>query len=144
MFSEKELNLEETELREQVSLLTPAQHEIYLQMEQSLRKHPGTYATLNWFFLLGLHHFYLRRWPRGIIDLLLSSIALYILFTTDSPAYGGALLLAVAIIEVPQLLNYEHLVHSHNNQMMRRCLRRIPKSAPATPAKADKADKAEH
>ncbi|MDO8271459.1 MAG: TM2 domain-containing protein [Gammaproteobacteria bacterium] len=141
MFSEKELNLEETELREQVSLLTPAQHEIYLQMEQSLLKHPGTYATLNWFFLLGLHHFYLRRWPRGIIDLLLSSIALYVLFTTDSPAYGGALLLAVAIIEVPQLLNYEHLVHSHNNQMMRRCLRRIPKSAPATPAAADKPER---
>ncbi len=129
MFSEKELNLEETELREQVSLLAPAQREQYLQMEQSLRKRPGTYAALNWFFLLGLHHFYLRRWPRGILDLLLTSVALYVLFNTDSPAYGGALLLAVAIIEVPQLLNYEHLVHSHNNQMMRRCLRRIAKLA---------------
>lgn len=133
MFSEKELNLEETELREQVSLLTPAQREKYLQMEQSLRKNPGRYAALNWFFLLGLHHFYLRRWPRGILDLLLSSIAVYVLFATDSPAYGGALLLAVAIIEVPQLLNYEHLVHSHNNQMMRRCLRRIAKAAPEQP-----------
>ena len=134
MFSEKELNLEETELREQVSLLTPEQYQKYLQMEQSLRKHPGTYAALNWFFLLGLHHFYLRRWPRGIIDLLLSSIAVYVLFNTDSPAYGGALLLAVAIIEVPQLLNYEHLVHSHNNQMMRRCLRHLTQAAAVEPA----------
>lgn len=134
MFSEKELNLEETELREQVSLLTPGQREKYLQMEQSLRKHPGTYAALNWFFLLGLHHFYLRRWPRGILDLLLSSIAVYVLLNTDSAAYGGALLLAVAIIEVPQLLNYEHLVHSHNNQMMRRCLRHLSKTASIEPA----------
>ncbi|MES3008765.1 MAG: TM2 domain-containing protein [Pseudomonadota bacterium] len=144
MFSEKELNLEETELREQVSLLTPAQHEKYLQMERSLRKHPSTYAALNCFFLLGLHHFYLRRWPRGILDLLLSSIALYALFVAGSPAYGGALLLAVAIIEVPQLLNYEHLVHSYNNQMMRRCLRRISQAAPgkhttvATPQSLDR------
>ena len=135
MFSAKELNLEEAELRELVSLLAPAQLAHYTRMEQSLRKRPGTYAALNWFFLLGLHHFYLGRWPRGILDVLLTSIAVYALLTADSATYGSALLLAVAIIEVPQLLNYEHLVHSYNNRMMRHCLRRVTQDSAATPGR---------
>ncbi len=46
----------------------------------------------------------------------------------------GKILRKTHLDEVPQLLNYEHLVHSHNNQMMRRCLRHITQAAAVEPA----------
>ncbi|OGT73708.1 MAG: hypothetical protein A3H44_09320 [Gammaproteobacteria bacterium RIFCSPLOWO2_02_FULL_57_10] len=130
MFSEKELNLEETDLREQVALLSESQQQEYARLEKAALKSPGTYALLNWLFLLGAHHFYLHRWVRGVINLVLTLASLYLLVVEDSRTTGGALLLAVAIIEIPQLLNYEHLVHAFNIRTMRHCLRRAGKSLP--------------
>lgn len=130
MFSEKELNLEESDLRAQVSLLPEHKQQQYRQLTGSALKSPSTYAMLNWLFLLGAHHFYLHRWVRGTINLIVSLIGLYLIAVTDSKMTGGSLLLAVAIIEVPQLLNYEHLVHAFNNNVMRQCLRRVGKSLP--------------
>ncbi|MDP1930942.1 MAG: TM2 domain-containing protein [Gammaproteobacteria bacterium] len=130
MFSEKELNLEETDLREQVALLSESQRRQYDGLVKAALKSPSTYALLNWFFLLGLHHFYLHRWLRGVINLALSLAGLYLIVVDDSRIYGGSLLLAIAIIEVPQLLNYEHLVHAFNIRVMRQCLKRARKSLP--------------
>ena len=130
MFSEKELNLEETDLREQVALLSDAQQREYARLEKAALKSPATYALLNWLFPLGVHHFYLRRWVRGVINLALSLASLYLMVVEDNRTAGGALLLAMAIIEIPQLLNYEHLVHAFNIRVMRQCLRRAAKSLP--------------
>lgn len=127
MFSQKELNLEETELREQISLLSALERQRYLALEQSAFKRPSTYAACNSLFFLGAHHFYLRRWVRGIITLLLGLIAITLLLST-ALLYGAAILLALAIVEIPQLLNYEHLVHAYNNKAMRHCLLRAQKS----------------
>lgn len=127
MFSEKELNLEETELREQVSLLSQEEMTRYLALEQSVFKRPGTYAVLNSLFFLGAHHFYLRRWLRGLINLILGITALSLVLGT-ALLYGAVILLAMAIVEIPQLLNYEHLVHAYNNRAMRQCLQRARKS----------------
>lgn len=130
MFSEKELNLEESDLRQQIAGLdAPAQERYHLFASDSL-KSPATYALLNWFFLLGAHHFYLHRWVRGLINLTLTAAALYLLITQDARTYAGILFLAVAIIEVPQLLNYELIVHAFNNRAMRACLRRAKKHLP--------------
>lgn len=130
MFSEKELNLEESDLREQVALLPEEQQHQFRQMTSHLLKSPATYALLNWLFLLGVHHFYLHRWVRGTINLIVSAVGFYLIVAADGRITGGSLLLAVAIIEVPQLLNYEHLVHAFNNNVMRQCLRRVGKSLP--------------
>lgn len=128
MFSEKELNLEESDLRQQIAALSTAEQERYHRLAAASLKNPDTYAMLNWLFLLGIHHFYLHRWLRGVINLILTSVALYLLITQDARAYAGVLLLAVAIIEVPQLLNYEHIVHAFNNRSMRSCLKRAQKA----------------
>lgn len=130
MFSEKELNLEETDLREQVALLSEAQQREYERLEKAALKSPATYALLNWFFPLGAHHFYLHRWVRGVINLALTLASLYLMLIEDSRTSGGVLLLAMGIIEIPQLLNYEHLVHAFNIRTMRRCLRRAGKTLP--------------
>lgn len=127
MFSEKELNLDETELRVQVTLLSEIQRDVYQRCEQAAAKRPATYASLNALFFLGAHHFYLRRWLRGVINLVLGILAAYLL-SNGQVLYGFAVLLALAIVEIPQLLNYEHLVHAYNNNAMRQCLIRAKKS----------------
>jgi TM2 domain-containing membrane protein YozV len=127
MFSEKELNIDETELREQVTLLPEAKREAYRQCELAARKRASTYAALNTLFFLGAHHFYLRRWLRGLIGLSLGVTAASLL-VSGQLLYGCAILLALAIIEIPQLLNYEHLVHAYNNNSMRQCLIRVKKT----------------
>tara|TARA_R100001377_G_C3184053_1_gene107808 strand:- start:779 stop:1168 length:390 start_codon:yes stop_codon:yes gene_type:complete len=127
MFSEKELILDETELREQVALLSEEQRAAYQHCEQAALRRPSTYVALNTLFFLGAHHFYLRRWLRGLSSLALG-IAAATLLLGGQVLYGFAVLLALAIVDIPQLLNYEHLVHARNNNSMRQCLIRVKKS----------------
>lgn len=127
MFSEKELNLEEHELREQIRSLPNNQRQYYMTMESAGLKSPDRYLLLNRLFPLGLHHFYLGRWGRGVVNGGLTTIGLALLLGTDQLVYGLMLLAAMVFIEIPQLLNARHLVHSRNNRIMARCLARAQK-----------------
>jgi len=127
MFSAKELNLEETELREQAALLEDGAREQLARLEQHSRRNAGVYLSLNLLFFLGAPHFYLRRWGRGSITLLAGLAALGLLLS-DETLYGIGLLLAMGIIEIPQLLNYELIVHAFNNRGLRLNIQRVRKS----------------
>jgi len=127
MFSEKELNLEEHELREQVRILSDRQRQYYLTLETAALKNPDLYLLLNRLFPLGLHHFYLGRWGRGILNSGLTVAGLALLLGTNQIFYALMLLVAMIFIEIPQLLNARHLVHSQNNRIMARCLARAQK-----------------
>jgi len=122
MFSEKELNLQESELRAQVRAMTTLQKARYHGLEMQRLKQPECYLLLNWLFPLGAHHYYLERWARGSINLLLTLGGIYLLAGGVSSLYGGLLLVAMALIEIPQLLNARHLIHNRNNQIMEACL----------------------
>ena len=77
------LREEEELLRTQIAELNTTQkkHSYALAVEQV--KDPDTYAALNWAFVAGLHHFYLGKWQRGVLNLLLMFIgALLILYST--------------------------------------------------------------
>lgn len=127
MFSAKELNLEETELREQAALLDEPARAQFSLLELSTRRSPVVYMSLNLLFFLGAQHFYLRRWGRGTVTLLVGLTALGLLASGES-LYGGGLLVAMAIIEIPQLLNYELIVHAFNNRSLRLNLQQVRKS----------------
>lgn len=127
MFSAKELNLEETELREQVALLDEPARQQFARLERDTRRSALVYAALNLLFFLGAQHFYLRRWGRGSIMLLAGATALALLRGGET-LYGAGLLLAMGIIEIPQLLNYELIVHAFNNRALRLNLQRVRKS----------------
>lgn len=122
MFSEKELNLQESELRALVRSMTPQQRQRFHDLEMQRLKWPRRYLQLNWLFPFGAHHFYLQRWVRGSINLLFSLTGIYLLAGGVSVAYGLLLVAAVTLIEIPQLLNARHLVHNRNNQIMETCL----------------------
>jgi TM2 domain-containing membrane protein YozV len=127
MFSEKELNLEEHQLREQIRRLSPAEKAIYDALEIPRLKLASTYVRLNWLFPLGVHHFYLRRWGRGLLDLFLT-LNICLSLTRFSPwgdpnlLISAMMCLALLSIELPQMLNARLLVHSRNILMMTKCL----------------------
>ncbi len=131
MFSETELNLQESELREQIRDLSPAQRAVYDRLETDGLKDASRYLALNCLFALGVHHLYLGRWLRGTINLMLTLSGAWLLLSTDATWYGSLMLIAVVLIEIPQLLNARLLVRNRNNQIMRDCLwlaRQSPKN----------------
>jgi len=122
MFSEKELNLQESELREQIRALSPAQLSVYHRLEADELKNSSRYLQLNWLFPLGVHHYYLERWLRGSLNLLLTLAGSWLVLATGLIWYGILMLVAVVLIEIPQLLNARLLVRNRNNQIMQACL----------------------
>ena len=83
-------------------------------------KDPDTYAALNWAFLAGLHHFYLGKWQRGLLNLVLMFISAQLYFSTLPPLLGAGAILIVFIIELPQLFNSQQIIHQYNNDLMKR------------------------
>lgn len=130
MFSEKALSLEEQELREQIRMLSHEQRAHYHTQEMQLLRHPRVYLTLNLASPFGLHHFYLRRWGRGLFNLSLTSVAVSLIISDFLAAYGIMLLLAVILVDIPQLMQARLLVHSYNNRVMAQCLSRTLQGYP--------------
>lgn len=124
MFSGKALNLEENELREQIRALPEETRRRYLALESRALKSTRRYRWLNLLFFTGLNHFYLQRWLRGLFNLLAFVGSIALLLTDEMAVYGGLLLFTLLIVEIPQMLNAGHLVHSCNNRIMQRCLNR--------------------
>ncbi|ATD09685.1 MULTISPECIES: membrane protein [Pseudoalteromonas] len=111
------LREQEEALRNQVAQLSPEARKQYYQLEEQLVKDPDTYAVLNYFFAAGLHHFYLGKTARGVINLTLMLLGLvFILF------YGWVLLILVCLIELPQLFNSQKIVRKYNIDVMREVL----------------------
>jgi len=132
MFFEKALNLEEQELREQIRMLSHEQRLYYHRMERQQLKHPGTYLRLNLASPLGTHHFYLRRWGRGLFNLALTLLALALILSDFLRPYGIMLLLAVILVDIPQLWQARLLVHNYNNRVMAQCLARATQTGPSS------------
>lgn len=124
MFSGKALNLEENELREQIRALPEDTRRRYLAMESHALKSTRRYQWLNLLFFTGLNHFYLQRWLRGLLNLLVFAGGIALLLTDGLALYGALVLFTLLIAEIPQMLNARHLVHSCNNRIMQRCLNR--------------------
>jgi hypothetical protein len=132
MFSEKELNLEEHQLREQIRRLSPLEKSIYDALEIPRLKMASRYVQLNWLFPLGVHHFYLRRWGRGLLDLFLT-FNVFLSLSTYSPwgdsnglvagmLFAALLLIAlsgVVIFAVLSLLSHLLLRKWHESALKR-------------------------
>lgn len=130
MFSEKALNLEENELREQIRALPDDVRKCYLELESRSLKSTSRYQWLNLLFFTGLNHFYLHRWLRGLLAVAAFAGGLALVLTDGLALYGGLILVTLLIAEIPQMLNARHLVHSYNNRIMQRCLDRARAARP--------------
>lgn len=113
----EQLRNEEEELRKKIALLSSEHKKKYYQMEEQLVKDPDTYAVLNYFFLTGLHHFYLKKYLLGLLNLFL------LLFGIVSiGSFGLVVIFIVIIIELPQLFRSQSIIQQYNNNVMRKTL----------------------
>lgn len=99
-------------LRDAIRTLDDRTRLAYYQQYEKRVKDPDTYAVLNWFFLAGLHHFYLGKVARGLINLGLMLGG--ILLMTQAPGWGLLLILAVIVIELPALFRSQIIVENNN------------------------------
>jgi len=120
MFESTEaLRQESDKLRRRVTQLPPDARRAYYADEAKLIKDPDTYAVLNYFFVFGLHHFYLGKFFTGLICLIL-----YIVGMLTFLVGGWIIILLLAVFDLPQLFFIQRIVHKHNNKIARRLVER--------------------
>ncbi len=124
MKTEEMVQQDEERIRRLVRALPDEKRlQFFTQTEKEL-KDPDTYATLNYLFIAGLHHFYLNKWQRGAINLgvFLCGVVLLLLGTT---LLGAMLLIAITLVELRALFQAQIIVQDYNNTVMETIYRRL-------------------
>lgn len=121
MLDRQAVEREEEELRQLVGRLDDAARAACYQRLSKRLRDPDTYATLNFFFLLGLHHFYLKRWLRGAFSLT-GFFTGVILIIAGQYAIGILLIAAIGLWELYELFRSQIIVQDYNNKAMRAAL----------------------
>lgn len=99
----------------------------YTEVEKKL-KDPDTYATLNYIFIAGLHHFYIGKWLYGLVNIAVFWLGVLLLFT--DPLWLGILLIAgVTLLELYELFRSQLIVQQYNNQVMQETYQSLLKQA---------------
>lgn len=117
------VTMEEEKLRTAVRELSAEGRTEYYKLCNEALKDPDTYAALNWFFLGGLHHFYLKKYARGAVNLILMVVGFLALLTL--PFLGVAIILGVIIMELPALFRSQIVVADYNNRLGHSILRSL-------------------
>lgn len=97
----------------------------FKQIEKGL-KDPDTYATLNFLFIAGLHHFYLGKWVRGLINIIIFLIGVFFVFA-GFVGMGIFILIAISAIELKALFKAQLIVQDYNNEVMKMIYREVSK-----------------
>lgn len=121
MLEQQQVDAEEERLRELAAALPDVQRQQFFQQLKRELRDPDTYATLNWCFLAGLHHFYLGQWRRGLFNLLVFIAGLALLFS-PWPWLGVVLIVLISVAELWALFRSQIIIQHWNNQIMRRLL----------------------
>lgn len=123
MLSKDAVEQREERIRQQISELPDEDRSrLYKEAEKKL-KDPDTYATLNYFFIAGLHYFYLGKWRAGILAIALFWSGIVLLFT-GAMWLGIALIAGVTLVEFYELFKSQLIVQEHNNQVLEELYRR--------------------
>ncbi|WP_220719208.1 TM2 domain-containing protein [Agarivorans litoreus] len=124
MLKREQVEQQQEQLREQIALLPQNQRKRFYQLWQKQVKDPDSYAVLNYLLLAGLHHFYLGKWLRGAVNLVISILAI-LLVALGAGLLGLCLLVAITMVELPALFRSELIVLDYNNQQMQRLLEQV-------------------
>lgn len=108
----EQLEIKEEQFRSQVNSLLETQRKEFYKLQSKKLKDPDSYAALNWFFLGGIHHFYLGKYTLFTIELTLFIISLIGLFL-DYSSFVYILIL-LSIYELPQLFFSQKIVRQYN------------------------------
>jgi TM2 domain-containing membrane protein YozV len=109
----------EEELRDLACELPDDKRAIYYKQLDKRLKDPDTYAVLNYIFIAGLHHFYLGKWIRGLINITVFWLGVALLFFGDYAIATGVLILVLLFLfELYELFRSQTIVQHHNNVVM--------------------------
>lgn len=119
MKSKEAIQEAEEHIRKLVRELPDEKRLLFFQQAEKNLKDPDTYATLNFLFVAGLHHFYLGQWVRGSINLFIFLAGVVFLFS-GQVAIGIVLLIAISMVELKALFVAQTVVQDYNNAVMER------------------------
>jgi hypothetical protein len=128
MLQQEHVNEQEEALREAVRSLTDEQRKAYFKAFNRQLKDPDTYASLNYFFITGLHHFYLGRWLAGLFDLGVF-IAGVVLIIIGQWQLGVGMIVVMSLLELWALFRAQVIVQDYNNRISRQILNELRQAA---------------
>jgi TM2 domain-containing membrane protein YozV len=124
MLNQAAVDQQEEALRLKVRQLEDAQRVAFYEQVKPRLRDPDTYAALNWFFISGIHHFYLGRWIWGIVDLLALATGVG-LIAAGYMMVGFAVIIALSLVELWALFRAQLIVQNWNNGIYRAALQQI-------------------
>ncbi len=117
MKSKEVIQQDEERIRQLVRELPDDKKSLFFQQTANNLKDPDTYATLNFLFIAGLHHFYLGNWILGLINITIFFTGVLFLFT-GLATLGILILIAISTIELKALFKAQLIVQDYNNGIM--------------------------
>ncbi len=127
MSTADEIHAREESIRNLVQQLPDAKRLQFFSQAEKQLKDPDTYAVLNYLFIAGLHHFYLGRWGRGLINLAVFCSGLILLFAGYA-MIGVFIMLGISLFELYALFNSQNIVAEYNNNVMEHIYRDLKTS----------------
>lgn len=112
-----EVQENEERIRKLVRELPDHSRLMFFKESEKKFKDPDTYATLNYIFVAGLHHFYLGKWVRGLINIMVFWVGVILLFAGYT-GIGIGIILAISIFELYELFKSQAIVQEYNNGVM--------------------------
>tara|TARA_A100001011_G_C14216237_1_gene802165 strand:+ start:736 stop:1161 length:426 start_codon:yes stop_codon:yes gene_type:complete len=106
-------------LRSQIKELGEKKRKKFYSLYSDQLKDPDTYAVLNFFFITGMHHFYLTNHLQGSLNLSGLVIGLILIFggSENGLIAGFSLIFLVIMIELPALFRSQVIVKDYNNRL---------------------------
>ena len=112
--NQSEVDAREEEIRLVVRELPDGTRKKYYEQAEKRLKDPDTYAVLNYLFIAGLHHFYLGRWFRGLVNLTVFGVGVYLLFL-EQWQNGLIVIGIITALELYALFRSQIIVKHYNN-----------------------------
>ena len=116
MLKQDEIDAREEELRLAVRELPDGQRKAFYERAEKELKDPDTFAVLNYLFIAGLHHFYLGRWLRGLINLLVFGAGVYLIWL-EQWRNGLIIIGIITLLEFYALFRSQIIVKHYNNRI---------------------------
>jgi len=116
MLKQDEVDLHEEELRIKVRELPDEKRKAFYERAEDELKDPDTFAVLNYLFVAGLHHFYLGRWLRGLVNLAVFGGGIYLMYL-DQWRNGFIIIGIITVLELYALFRSQIIVKHYNNRI---------------------------
>ena len=117
MESKEAIQQKEEHIRQLVRALPDHKRLRFFKETEKKLKDADTYATLNFIFIAGLHHFYLGKWERGLTNIVIFFAGVVMLFT-GLIVIGIFMLIAITTIGLYELFRAQLIVQDYNNNIM--------------------------